>query len=185
MQVPFLLRPIILFITAVILIRLTGRRSIAQMTIAQTVMMISIGAIIVEPFADKDIKKTIMAAIIFVVLLIVFEICAFYSKTFKKWVVGEPIVIIRKGSFDEKSLKKLRLTEVEVLSRLRQEGIPKLSYIEEGTLESNGEFGFKLTREAEPLRVEDMIYILNQVLSDEAKKKLDVQVQDLVKKQPF
>lgn len=183
MQIPFLLRPIVLFIMAVVLIRLTGRRSISQMTIAQTVLMISIGAIIVEPFSDKDIVKTVIAAVIFVVLLIIFEICSFYSKGFKKCAVGEPIVIIRDGIMDEKALKKLRITKEEVLSRLRQEGIPKLSYIEEGTLESNGEFGFKLTKEAEPLRMEDMIYILNQVLSDEAKKKLSVQVQDFMKKQ--
>lgn len=179
MEVPFLLRPIILFIMAVILIRFTGRRSISQMTIAQTVLMISIGAIIVEPFSDKDIKKTVIAAVIFVVLLIIFEICSFYSKHFKKWVVGEPIVIIRRGIFDEAALRKLRITKEEVLSRLRQEGIAKLSYIEEGTLESNGEFGYKLTKSAEVVRMEDLVYILNQVLSDEAKKKSMIQVEDI------
>lgn len=180
MQVPFLLRPIILFIIAVALIRLTGRRSIGQMTIAQTVMMISIGAIIVEPFADKDIRKTVIAAGIFIILLIIFELCSFYFEGFKRLLVGEPIIIIRKGTFDVKALKKLRLTEQEVLSRLRQEGIPKLSYIEEGALESNGEFGYKLTRGAEPLRVEDMIYILNKVLSEDAKKKLHVEIEDFL-----
>lgn len=181
MEVPFLLRPIILFIMAVILIRLTGRRSIAQMTIAQTVLMISIGAIIVEPFSDKDIQKTAIAAIIFVILLIIFEVCSFHSKRFKKLAVGEPKVIIRKGVFDDEQLKKLRLTREEVMSRLRQEGIPKLSYIEEGTLETNGEFGYRLTKAAEPLKVEDMIYILNEVLSDEAKQKLAVRVADFIK----
>lgn len=180
MEVPFLLRPIILFIMAVVLIRLTGRRSISQMTIAQTVLMISIGAIIVEPFADKDIRKTVIAAIIFVVLLIIFELCSFYSKFFKKLAVGEPKVIIRNGVFDEMQLKKLRITKEEVMSRLRQEGIPKLSYIEEGTLEANGEFSYRLTKAAEPLKVEDMVYILNEVLSDEAKKKLAVKVEDFI-----
>lgn len=181
MEIPFILRPIILFVLAVGLIRLTGRRSIAQMTIAQTVMMISIGAIIVEPFADKDIIKTVIAAFIFIALLIIFEVCSFHFKGFKKMAVGEPIIIIRNGSFDEKQLKKLRMTKQQVLSRLRQEGIPKLSYVEEGTLETNGEFGFKLTREAEPVRMEDMIYILNQILSDEAKKKGIVQIEDFIK----
>lgn len=181
MEVPFLLRPIILFIMAVVLIRLTGRRSISQMTIAQTVLMISIGAIIVEPFSDKDIKKTAAAAIIFVVLLIIFEICSFYFKFFKKLAVGEPKVIIRNGVFDELELKKLRLTKEEVLSRLRQEGIPTLSYIEEGILETNGEFGYRLTKSAEPLRIEDMVYILNEILSDEAKQKLAVKAEDFKK----
>lgn len=182
MEVPFLLRPIILFIMAVILIRLTGRRSISQMTIAQTVLMISIGAIIVEPFSDKDIRKTAIAAMIFVALLVIFEYCSFYFKFFKKLAVGEPKVIIRNGTFDEEQLKRLRLTKEEVMSRLRQEGIPKLDYIEEGTLETNGEFGYRLRKGAEPLRIEDMVYILDDVLSDEAKKKLAVKVEDFMHK---
>lgn len=181
MEMPFLLRPIVLFIMAVILIRLTGRRSISQMTIAQTVMMISIGGIIVEPFADKDVIKTAIAATIFVVLLIIFEVLSFYSKGFKKVAVGDPIVIIQNGVFDEQQLKKLRITKEEVFSRIRQEGIAKLSYIEKGTLEYNGEFGFKLTKAAEPLKLEDMLYILNEVLSDEAKQKVKVQIEDFVK----
>nr|WP_302595456.1 YetF domain-containing protein [uncultured Cellulosilyticum sp.] len=181
MEIPFLLKPIILFIIAVALIRFTGRRSISQMTIAQTVMMISIGAIIVEPFADKDVIKTIIACIIFVVLLIIFELCSFYSKGFKRLAVGDKVVIIRNGIFVESELKKMRITKEEVLSRLRQEGIAKLSYVEEGTLETNGEFGFKLTKAAEPVRVEDMIYILNEVLSEEAKQKAIVKVEDFMR----
>lgn len=180
MEVPFLLRPIILFVVAVCLLRITGRRSIAQMTIAQTVMIISIGAIIVEPFADKDIKKTIIAATIYIILLIIFEFIEFYSKFFKRLAVGEPIVIIRQGKFDYDNLKKLRLTEAEARSRVRQAGIPKLVYIEEGTIEPNGEFGFRLTRLAEPLRVEDMEYILNQILSDETKKRVYVDLAHLL-----
>lgn len=181
MEIPFLLKPIILFIIAVALIRFTGRRSISQMTIAQTVMMISIGAIIVEPFADKDIIKTVIASIIFVVLLIIFELCSFYSKGFKKMVVGEKVVIIRNGIFDEAALKKMRITKEEVLSRLRQEGIAKLSYIEEGTLEANGEFGFRLTKAAEPVKLEDMVYILNKVLGENVKQKADIKVEDFIR----
>ena len=182
MQVPFLLRPIILFIVAVALIRLTGRRSISQMTIAQTVLMISIGAIIVEPFSDKDIRKTVIAAVIFVILLIIFEICSFHFKFFKKCAVGEPKIIIINGEFQEEQLKKLRLTKGEVMSRLRQTGISNLSYIAEGTLETNGELGYKLTQEAEPLRVGDMVYILNEVLSEEAKQEIRVKAEEIIKR---
>ncbi|MGL5677942.1 MAG: DUF421 domain-containing protein [Cellulosilyticaceae bacterium] len=181
MHIPFLLKPIILFIVAVFLIRLTGRRSLAEMTIAQTVMIISIGAIIVEPFADKDVKKTIITATIFIILLILFELLAFYFKFFKKLAVGEPIVIIRQGIFDDKNLRKLRLTKEEVLAKLRQEGIPKLDYIAEGTMESNGEFGYKLTKEAEPMRVGDMIQLLSSVLGEEEKRKLATALKDLKK----
>lgn len=161
---PFLLKPIVLFVVAVTLLRITGRRSLAQMTIPQTVMVISIGAIIVEPFADKDVLKTVTAAAIYIVLLLIFEFFEFHAPGFEKIAVGKETDIIREGNFLPKNLKKLRLTESEVMTRVRQEGIPKLNYIQKGTLEPNGQFGFKLTRGAEPLRVQDMEFILNKIL---------------------
>lgn len=163
---PFLLKPVVLFTIAVVLLRVTGRRSIAQMTIAQTVVIISIGAIIVEPFADKDILKTVVAATLYIIMLMIFEFFEFHWKKFKKVAIGEEITIIKNGQFEEENLRKLKLTYEEVLSRMRQEGIPKLSYIEEGTLEPNGEFGFRLKSGAEPLRVEDMQYILNYIMKE-------------------
>ena len=65
---------------------------------------------------------------------------------------------------------------------MRQGGIPKLSYIEEETLETNGEFGYKLTRKAEPVRVEDMIYLFNDVLKEDTKKKIKIDIEDFIKK---
>lgn len=182
MYIPFLLKPIILFIVAVCLIRLTGRRSIGQMTIPQTVMIISVGAIIVEPFADKDIRKTVISAAIFIILLLIFEFLSFYIKCFKRWAVGEAIPIIQDGAFVYKNLKKLRLTEDEVMSRMRQEGIPELSYIERGTLEPNGEFGYCLTPQAEPVRIQDMMVLLKDLLPEEKFKKIKRQFEEAPKK---
>ncbi len=161
---PFLLKPIVLFVVAVTLLRLTGRRTLAQMTIPQTVMVISIGAIIVEPFADKDVLKTVTAAVIYIALLLIFQFLEFYAPGFKKISIGKTTDIIREGIFIKENLKKFRMTESEVMTRVRQDGIPKLNYIERGTLEPNGEFGFKLKRGAEPLRVQDMELILNKIL---------------------
>lgn len=171
---PFLLKPIVLFVVAVFLLRVTGRRSIAQMTIAQTVVIISIGAIIVEPFSDKDIKKTVIAASIYIILLMLFEYFEFHSKLFKKVAIGQEIIIILNGEFVEQNLKKLKLTKTEVLSRMRQEGIPSLDYIAQGSLEPNGEFGFRLRPGAEPLRVEDMEYILNHFLEKKGDDEIDL-----------
>ncbi|GMQ56491.1 DUF421 domain-containing protein [Vallitalea sediminicola] len=161
---PFLLKPVVLYIVAIILLRITGRRSLAQMTIAQTVMVISIGAIIVEPFADKDIMKTIIAASMYIILLLIFEYLEFHFHGFEKVAIGKEVIIIKNGDFVLENLKKLKLTKTEIMTRIRQEGIPNLNYIEKGTLEPNGQFGFILKRGAEPIRVQDMEYLLNAIL---------------------
>jgi uncharacterized membrane protein YcaP (DUF421 family) len=162
---PFLLKPIVLYIVAVILLRITGRRSIAQMTISQTILIISLGDIIVEPFADKDVKKAITVAIIFSILLILFEVFEYHFKGFKKVAVGREKVIVKDGVIDKENMKKLRFTNDELYSRMRQEGIDKIGYLKRATLEPNGELGYELTKAAQPITVEDMEFILNKILN--------------------
>lgn len=162
---PFILKPIVLYIVAVFLLRITGRRSIAQMTISQTILMLSLGHIIVEPFADKDIKKTVIVAIILTIMLIIFEIAEYYSKRLEKVLIGKEKVIITDGIIDKENMKKLRLTGAELYSRLRQKGIKKIQDVKKATLEPNGELGFELTKAAEPITVKDMEYILNKILN--------------------
>lgn len=180
---PFILKPIILYIVAIILLRITGRRSLAQMTIAQTVMVISIGAIIVEPFADKDITKTIIAASIYIVLLLIFEWLEYYFHGFEKLAVGKEVIIIKNGDFVSSNLRRLKITEAEIMTRIRQEGIPNINYIEKGTLEPNGQFGFILRREAEPIRVRDIEYIFNKILLDKKLIEKPINLVEELKKQ--
>ncbi len=162
---PFILKPIFLYVVTVILIRITGRRSISQMTISQTILMLALGHIITEPFADKDIKKTVIVAIILTSMLILFEFVEYYSKGFSKLAIGREKVIIRDGVIDEKNMKALKLTASELYSRLRQKGINKIQDVKKATLEPNGELGFELTKAAQPITVEDMEYILNKVFN--------------------
>lgn len=179
---PFILKPIILYIVAVILLRVSGRRSLAQMTISQTILIISLGHIIVEPFADKDITKTITVAIIFTILLILFEVIEYYFKGFEKIVVGKEKVIIQNGAINHQNMKKLKLTNDELYSRLRQEGINKIEDIKKGTLEPNGELGYELTKAAQPITVKDMEYILNEILSKHTKSSNYINLVEELKK---
>lgn len=162
---PLLLKPIVLYIAAVFLLRITGRRSIAQMTISQTILIISLGNIIVEPFADKAVTKAITVAIIFTILLILFEVFEYHFKGFEKVAVGEEKVIVKDGVIDQKNMKELRLTNNELYSRLRQQGIDKIEDLKKATLESNGELGYKLTKSAQPITVDDMQFILSKILN--------------------
>lgn len=166
-SIPYVLKPVVLFVTAVILLRISGRRSIAQMTIAQTVVIISMGAMIVEPFADKSVVKTALIATIYVVLLLIFEFFEFHSKKFSKAFVGRAIVIVQDGVLDERNLKKIKLTKEELNSRLRQLGLCRLSDLKQVTLEYNGELGYELKKGANPITVDDMEFIINHILSKE------------------
>lgn len=53
MEFSFIWKSAILILTGILLLRLSGRKSISQMTLAQTIIMISLGTIIVQPIVKK------------------------------------------------------------------------------------------------------------------------------------
>lgn len=52
----FIWESFILILSGIFLLRLAGRKSISQMTLEQTVVIISIGTIIIQPIVEKCIK---------------------------------------------------------------------------------------------------------------------------------
>jgi len=63
----------ILILAGILLLRIAGRNSISQMTLPQTIVMISIGTIIVTPIIEKGLTKTIVGASVFVLTLLALE----------------------------------------------------------------------------------------------------------------
>lgn len=51
-------KSILIIVVGILLIRFSGRRSISQMTISQTVIMISIGTLLIQPIANKSVWTT-------------------------------------------------------------------------------------------------------------------------------
>ncbi|MGD6942338.1 DUF421 domain-containing protein [Cytobacillus gottheilii] len=149
----FALAALIMVFAGVLLLRLAGRKSISQMTLAETVVMISIGSIIVKPIVEQSVWKTVVAAGIFVAALIFMEVVQLKFNAVEKFITGKSKVIIQDGIIDIHQLKKLRISVDELEMRIRISGINKIENIKTATLEPNGQIGYELTDEAKPLTV--------------------------------
>lgn len=55
MDLSFIWQSFLLILAGILLLRISGRKSQSQMTLAQTVVMISIGTIIVQPIVKKSV----------------------------------------------------------------------------------------------------------------------------------
>ncbi len=151
--VQLVLRVLILVSTTTILLRISGRRSISQMTITQTVIMISIGSLIIQPITDRNLIRTLGAAIIFIVFLMGVEWLQVKFNFLENLITGKSVVVIKDGQLVIENLRKLRLTVDQLEIRLRQHGIGNLADVKIATLESNGLLGYELMRHAKPLTV--------------------------------
>ncbi|PFN19174.1 DUF421 domain-containing protein [Bacillus cereus] len=165
----FIWQSLILILAGILLLRIAGRKSISQMTLAQTVVMISIGTIIVQPIVEKSTIKAITSAFIFVVTVIPLEYFQLKSNIFEKFITGKSKVVIENGRLNIENLTKLRLSVDQLEMRLRNQGISKIADIKTATLEPNGQLGYELEDEAKPLTVRDFHKIMqsyNQSLYD-------------------
>ncbi|KGP71426.1 DUF421 domain-containing protein [Pontibacillus yanchengensis] len=147
---------IIMVLVGVFLLRLAGRKSISQMSLAQTVIMISIGSIIIQPIIESSLWKTTVAASVFILVLLVMELLQLWFNPVEKFITGKSRIVIQDGVIQTKELQKLRLSVDQIEMFLRQNGIGKLSDVKTATIEPNGQLGYELTEEAKPLTIGEL-----------------------------
>ncbi|MEH6989912.1 DUF421 domain-containing protein [Cytobacillus firmus] len=155
---------VILVLAGVLLLRVAGRKSISQMTLAQTVVMISIGSIIIQPIIETSVWKTIVAAGIFVGSLILMEYLQVRYNFIEKFITGKSKIVIENGKLKTANMRKLRFTADQLEMRLRTNGITKISDVKMATLEPNGQLGFELMDDAKPLTVGEFKRLMGEII---------------------
>ncbi|MGG0741252.1 DUF421 domain-containing protein [Niallia taxi] len=151
MEFSFIWKSAILILTGILLLRLSGRKSISQMTLAQTIIMISLGTIIVQPIVEKSVLKAIGGAAVFIIAILVLEFLQIKVNGIEKFITGKSKIVIENGQIDYQILKKLRMTVDQLEMRIRTKGISNISDIQIATIEPNGQLGYELKKEAKPL----------------------------------
>ncbi|MCG1020745.1 DUF421 domain-containing protein [Sutcliffiella horikoshii] len=151
MDLNWIWKAILITIIGTFLLRIAGRKSISQMTLAQVVIMIGIGSLLIQPLAGKSIWVTFGVGITLVVTLVMMELLQLKSDIFEKLITGKAKVLIENGKLNEKTLKKLRFTIDQLEMKLRQNSISSISDVKWATLEPNGQLGFELTDQAKPI----------------------------------
>jgi uncharacterized membrane protein YcaP (DUF421 family) len=169
----FIWKATLLITSGLLLLRISGRKSISQMTIAQTVVMISIGSLMIQPITNSGIVYTIGTAAIFVCFLIIIEYLQLKFNFVENFITGKAKEVIHNGIIQTENLKKLRFTVDQLEMRLRQQGITDYKNVKSATLEPNGQLGYELMRHAQPVTIGEMEKMLSHLIQ----KDKQVQVQ--------
>ncbi|MGN7385307.1 DUF421 domain-containing protein [Paenibacillus sp. SAFN-117] len=160
MDLAWIWKSAILVIAGMVLLRIAGRKSISQMSVATTVIMISIGTTIVQPLANNQLWTAIGSAAVFIITLIIIEFLQLKFDWFEKLMSGRSKVIIENGQIVQKNLRSIRMTVDQLEIRLRQNGIANISDVKTAIIEPNGQVGYELMRHAKPVTVGELERIL-------------------------
>jgi uncharacterized membrane protein YcaP (DUF421 family) len=136
-----IIRTAVVYLILLVLIRLTGRRTLAQVTAFDFVVLLIIGGSTQRALLGQD--YSVINAVLVVVTLLLADVALSLierdSPLFAKIINGMPMIIVEDGQLLQARLRKARLTESDVLAAARStRGIERLSDIKFAILEANG-----------------------------------------------
>ena len=139
-------------------IRLMGKRQIGDMQPNELVITLLISEIAAIPLQDtsQPILNGIIAIFCLVILEIIISVAALKSFKIRKLLSGQSVVIIKNGLVDEKAMKSVRMTTLDLIEQLRQNGVFNLEDVQYAILEVNGNLSVLQKADKQNLTPADM-----------------------------
>jgi uncharacterized membrane protein YcaP (DUF421 family) len=134
-------RGVVVFFIALILIRVSGRRSFGIRTPLDNIITISLGAILSRAVVGASaFVPVIICCFVIVGLHRVFGWLVVSNKTFGKFIEGDKITLFQNGKFIRQNMKKGLVCEEDVMQGVRKSALTEnLDTIETVYIERNGE----------------------------------------------
>jgi uncharacterized membrane protein YcaP (DUF421 family) len=135
------LRAVAIYLLLLIVFRISGKRSLAQITTFDFVLLLIIGEAVQQALLGEDFSLTnaILVIITLVSMDIGISLIKQRSKSAEKIIDSVPIMLIENGQMHKDRMDKERVDESEILSTGReQQGIERLDQIKYAILEHNG-----------------------------------------------
>jgi uncharacterized membrane protein YcaP (DUF421 family) len=138
------LRGFVIFITALAMIRIGDRRSLAEKTAFDAIFVILLGSMLSRAInGSAPFFTTIGAGIAIVLIHRAFAWLAFRSHWFGKIIKGQDIVLVRDGAVDLKAMKQTLVSKHDLEEDLRLDAkTEEMSKIQIARLERSGDISF-------------------------------------------
>ena len=139
-----LIRATVIFWALYILVRLLGKRELAQLTPFELIVLIATGDLIQQGVTHNDFSITgaILAVSVFAFWASVLSWVTYASRRAERFLDGEPNVIVRDGQLIRANMRRDRITLQELESEMRQQGIAHLRDVAWGIVEPKGRMSF-------------------------------------------
>ena len=143
------IRATVIFIALYLLVRLLGKRELAQLTPFELIVLIVIGDLIQQGVTHNDFSLTasILAIGTFAFWASVLSWITYLSTRAENFFDGRPQVIVRDGEMLMANMRRDRLTQAELESEMRLAGIGQMSDVAWAIIEPRGKISF-IKREA-------------------------------------
>jgi uncharacterized membrane protein YcaP (DUF421 family) len=135
------LRAAAIYLVLLVIFRISGKRSLAQITTFDFVLLLIIGEATQQALLGENFSLT--NAFVVIVTLVGFDIALSLLKPhiprLERWLDGLPLVIVEDGKPLKERMDKARVDESDVLTAARElQGLERMDQIKYAVLERSG-----------------------------------------------
>jgi len=137
-----LARPVIVYLVLVLLLRLFGKRELAQLNPFDLVVLLSLSNTVQNAIIgdDNSITGGVIGAFGLLAINWLVVRLLFRSRRLTRALEGRATVLIHNGQIDKKALEREALTREELLDAIHRQGFEGLHQVHKCELEPNGTF---------------------------------------------
>lgn len=128
------------YATLVVVLRLTGKRTLGQLNAFDFVVTVALGSTVATILLSSDVswsEGVVALGLLAGLQYLVAWICARWPQA-RGVVTTQPAVLLADGSIRQDALRRNRLTEAELRQAVRMQGTGDLSQVAAVVLETNG-----------------------------------------------
>ncbi len=128
-----------IYILVAFIFRIMGKREVGQLGTFDLVVFILIAELVAMAIEHKEnFLFNLVPVVILVVLQILISKVSLKNSKFRRFIDGKPVVIIKRGVIDFKSMVEQRYTLDDLLLQLREKDIRSIDEVDYAILEING-----------------------------------------------
>lgn len=140
-----ILRPIVVYVALVVLLRIFGKRELAQLNPFDLVVLLTLSNTVQNAIIGHDDSLTggLIGAVTLLGVNALVVRLLFRHRRLDELVEGKSSTLIHRGKVVEKNLKGELLTHTELMTVLHRQGFSSVDEVEECVLEPGGTFSIK------------------------------------------
>jgi uncharacterized membrane protein YcaP (DUF421 family) len=138
------IRGVVVFIAALIMVRLSSKRSLAEKTAFDAVLVVIIGSMLARVINGSEaFFQTLGTGFVLVLLHRLLGLAAYYSHGFGFLVKGTPVVLVQNGRLERKNMFWNHISKHDLEEDMRLDAkTDNLSKIKTARLERSGDISF-------------------------------------------
>lgn len=136
-----ILRTIGIYLFLLVLFRLLGKRSLAELSAFDFILFLIISEAVQNALVDDD--KSVVMGLTVIVTFLMLDLLLSYLKrryaAFEKLTEGVPMLLVEQGRVIERNTAQARITEADILQTAREsQGLERMGQIKYAVLETSG-----------------------------------------------